>query len=157
MWQMPVPHQLNLTPQSRVAMLALGKLAVEAGEQRRILVSANREPALTFNASCHARAVKNNVPGTDINKPTIERSGLNSCPLISSRPSCSATSLTLVAIASETSLAQPSSALSARTRSGRSYWPCRRFSTMIPASASAGSVSTYASDHVRVAVPSQFR
>jgi hypothetical protein len=57
MWQMPVPHQLNLTPQSRVAMLALGKLAVEAGNSDAYLVSANREPALTFNASCHARAV----------------------------------------------------------------------------------------------------
>ena len=40
-----------------------------------------------------------------------------------SRPSCSATSRTSAAIASETSRDHPSSAFSAITRRGRSYWP----------------------------------
>jgi hypothetical protein len=38
-------------------------------------LSASREPALTFNASLHARApsTANKVPGTDTNEPPIER------------------------------------------------------------------------------------
>jgi hypothetical protein len=47
---MPVPHQLNLTPQSRVAMLAVGKLAVEAGEQRRIF--GERESRAGIDLQC---------------------------------------------------------------------------------------------------------
>ena len=155
---MPVPHQLNLTPQSRVAMLAVGKLAVEAGEQRRIF--GERESRAGIDLQCVVpRARRQEQRTRNRHKQAGDRAvGIELMSTRQRSASCSAKSLTLVAIASETSPAEPSSALSARTRIGRSYWPCRRYSTMIPASASAGSVSTYARpDHVRVAVSSQFR
>jgi hypothetical protein len=59
-------------------------------------------------------------------------------PTVSPCPSRRATSRTLAAMTCDTSRTQPSSTLSAMTRTGRLYCPSRRLRTMVEASAWVG-------------------